>query len=312
MRTFVCFLAGVLFAAYATTSTAFAGVPTGGHVGGSPTMIYALGANGAVNVYDIHGRQRGAYQLSDTNGQWLCGDGRDSIFVVDTPNFFGDQLTEQFALGATQPSLMLDAGSDNGDGFVQYQCTVDFDSGEVAVGGDWGVTANAGLCLFPRGQTEPDPETCGGAYMPSYLTAETYDPAGNLWTAGDFNGRPAIIPPGNEGNWVYLPRGGDPSGVQIDLNGNLLLEEPNLQAIEIYPRGSLSNACVPNNGALCSVPLLGTQSPGRFLLASGSELFTLDSGKIYGFRYPQGGYANVTINFAAIGIAVFPRTHTSS
>jgi hypothetical protein len=53
--------------------------------------------------------------------------------------------------------------------------------------------------------------------------------------------------------------------------------------------------------------LKGTQSPGQFLLATGSELFTLDSGKIYGFQYPQGGYPNVTINFAAIGIAIFPR-----
>ena len=65
----------------------------------------------------------------------------------------------------------------------------------------------------------------------------------------------------------------------------------------------MSNSCA----VVRCVPLEGTQSPGEFLLASGSELFTLDSGKMYGFRYPQGGHPNVTINFAAIEIAIFPR-----
>ena len=302
MRTFGWTLTIALFAWGATNSAAAAVAPVGGPAAGAPTMIYALGANGAVNVYDVHGNLRSSYQISDTNGQWLCGDGRDNLFVVD--NDGGDQITEKFGLGATQPNLLLNAGSNEGDGLTLHQCTVDFGNGDVSVSGDWGVTFNAGTCLFHRDQTQPDPDTCGGWYSPSYLTAQTYDPSGNFWLAGDFMGRPAIVPPGNEGNWVYLPRGGDPSGIQIDLKGNLLIEEPNLQAIEIYPKSSLSNSCTR---APCGVPLKGTQSPGQFLLASGSELFTLDSGKIYGFRYPQGGNPNVTINFSAIGIAIFPR-----
>ena len=100
MRMFAWMLTGALFAVSAATA-AVAGVPAGGPIAGVPTMIYALGANGAVNVYDIRGNLRSSYQISDTSGEWLCGDGRDNIFVVDPTD---GSRTSPRNFGSARPS----------------------------------------------------------------------------------------------------------------------------------------------------------------------------------------------------------------
>ena len=301
MRTFGWTLTIALFAWGATNSAAAAVAPWVARPPGTHHDL-CIGSERRGQRVRCSRKPAQPYQISDTNGQWLCGDGRDNLFVVD--NNGGDQITEKFGLGATQPNLLLNAGSNEGDGLTLHQCTVDFGNGDVSVSGDWGVTFNAGTCLSTGIKRNLIRTRVVAGILPRISRPKrTIHPAIFGSPATSWVARQSCRPGTREIGFIY-PEEEIPSGIQIDLKGNLLIEEPNLQAIEIYPKSSLSNSCTR---APCGVPLKGTQSPGQFLLASGSELFTLDSGKIDGFRYPQGGNPNVTVNFSAIGIAIFPR-----
>jgi hypothetical protein len=270
--------------------------------------VYVLGANGLLNKYDTNGRLIGQLQLSDTQGISMCGDGRNYLFIVDSPMGSSVQFVEKFRIGSTKPSLLLNAGGVS-QLFSAFTCTVNQSTLDVALIGYLTCSSGCygGVELFANNQTKPYGLT--GMTRPFFLSTGSYSPDGNLWVAGTYYVNPAVAKASDIFDPIFVPRdisNGSLTGVQVDAKGNLLLEDAHTQQIDIYPGGLL---IWPQKGAQTyTVSLTGTSSPAAFeLTPSGTKLFTLDGSKVYGFLYPAGGLPFTTINFQASGLAMIQR-----
>jgi hypothetical protein len=280
-----------------------AGVHADARVHQKPTL-FVLMPFGLLNEYDLKGKQVGQIQLSDTAGTSLCSDGEHYLYVVSYQGSSSAPIIARFPIGSTTPDLLM-YGSIFWPG---YMCAVSRMNGDIALTIQLGQTENSGFMLFHAGQTTP--YTYDTFQRGSFTTAPTFGRFGNLFVVGVYNFVPSwwssqsqII----DLQYLPVPRPGGAVGAQIDRRGKFVIQATRRKGLLVYPPGALKPGSTIKHRF---VRMDGIQSPYGFeFTPEGDEFFTIDTGHVYGFLYPQGGYPVVTINVNAIGIAIVPGPH---